>query len=228
MVERRMANRSARSRPFPALPRPGAWRSYGPSELAELARLWLILAAVDLRLALPGERSARAWILGGRGERRARRSEKRTQRGVGAPGPRALAEAERLAALARTAARFRLRSATPCLVLALALRHRLSSMGLEPRLELGSSEAAGDPRRHRRARLAKARRPGHRPPGRGPGLQAAREDRAQSEPLDSLTRPGTPPTSLSSTCGMPRHGRSPGQVREGGVRRHLAAPLRGF
>lgn len=99
---------------------------YRPAAFLELFRLWLILLYVDARLKICPPSWNRCWLSGGW---------KKT--GI-KPGPRTLRKLDRIAALLRTASRFRLRKATPCLCLSLALRARSVPLGLHPTLVYGA------------------------------------------------------------------------------------------
>jgi len=105
---------------------PKAFRRYRPTALLELSRLWLILLYVDARLKVWPQSWNRAWLFGGRKENGTK------------PGPRTLRKLNGIATLLRTAARFRLRTGTPCLCLSLALRTRSVPLGLHPSLVYGA------------------------------------------------------------------------------------------
>jgi hypothetical protein len=113
---------------------PKVFLRYRPVVLLELLRLWFILLYIDTRLKLYPPSWNRFWLS-------AAREETGTM-----PGPRTLRKLYGIAVLLRTASRFRIRTATPCLCLSLALRARLAPLGLHPTLVYGvrkSSAASG-------------------------------------------------------------------------------------
>jgi hypothetical protein len=110
---------------------PGTLPRDRPSELVELLRLGIILAYVDARLVLLPQSRNRAWIF-------------RQGNGKGStPCPARLRRISRIAELLRTAARFRLRSASPCLCLALTLRISRAPLGLRASLVCGARRLQG-------------------------------------------------------------------------------------
>jgi hypothetical protein len=107
-------------------PKLRAIRRYNPAVLIELCRLWLILFYVDVRLELLPPRWNREFLF------------RKERDGAATPGPRTLAKLSKIVILLRTAARFRLRSGSPCLCLSLALRERLAPLGLRASIVYGA------------------------------------------------------------------------------------------
>jgi hypothetical protein len=103
-----------------------AIRRYSPAVFIELCRLWLILLYVDVRLGLLPQRWNRQFLF------------RKKRNGYATPGLRTLAKLSRIVVLLRIAARFRLRSDSPCLCLSLALRGRLAPLGLHASLVYGA------------------------------------------------------------------------------------------
>jgi hypothetical protein len=104
---------------------------HSPAQLLEILRLWLTLAYVDARLGLLPSSWNRSWLFRGRSHASA------------TIGTRTRERISALALLLRSVARFRVRKATPCLSLALALRSRLAPLGIKPWLIYGARRASG-------------------------------------------------------------------------------------
>ncbi len=108
------------------LPELRAIRRSNPSVLIELCRLWCILLYVDARLGLLPARWNRRFLF------------RRGSEAAATPGPAILAKLARIAALLRLATRYRLRSGSPCLCLALALKARIYPLGLRASVVYGA------------------------------------------------------------------------------------------
>jgi hypothetical protein len=104
-----------------------------PPQALELLRLWLILLYVDLRLILLPLALNRAWLF------------PRDAEEAPSPGASMKKRIQGILPLIKALSRFRIRSASPCLVLALALRARLAPLGLKPALVYGGRRVEGKP-----------------------------------------------------------------------------------